>query len=175
MDKNKVIEQIKNNEYKTEKGLAHDTFLFASTITPLINVDLFVTDDKGRILLAWRDDEHCGTGWHIPGSIIRHGESICDRLHLCATEELGVEMKFSDMPIKISEIHLDQDERDHFISLLYQGRIDDSTYIPVVADDATEYSVGDLKWFDAYPEEDIVYSQYVYKDFVRQWLMNGKA
>jgi len=170
MDKDKIVEQITNNEYRTEKGLTNDMFLFVSTITPLINVDLLIMDENGRILLSWRDDEHCGTGWHIPGSIIRHGESILDRLHLCATEEIGADIEFGDVPVKISEIFLDQDERNHFISLLFQGHIDSNTDISVIPDNTVNYSVGDLKWFDAYPDEGIVYSQEVYRDFIKQWL-----
>lgn len=168
MDKSRLIEQISNNEYKTEKGLAYDTFLFASTITPLINVDLFITDEKGRLLLSWRDDKHCGTGWHIPGSIIRHGESIFDRLRACAIEEIGIDIEFADEPIKISEIHLNQEERNHFISLLYQGKID-SAAISALPLDARDYAPENLKWFDSYPEEGIVYSQEVYVEFIKEW------
>jgi colanic acid biosynthesis protein WcaH len=41
----------------------------------MVNVDLFISDDQGRVLLTWRDDEIFGAGWHIPGGMIRYKET----------------------------------------------------------------------------------------------------
>ena len=61
-------------------GLPEPIFELASSIVPMINVDLFVQDRQGRILMVWREDPICGCGWHIPGGIIRFQESIVERL-----------------------------------------------------------------------------------------------
>ena len=41
-------------------GLPEELFLFISRLVPMINVDLFISDDQGRVLLTWRDDEIFG-------------------------------------------------------------------------------------------------------------------
>jgi hypothetical protein len=48
-------------------GLPEELFLFVSRLVPMVNVDLFISDDQGRVLLTWRDDEIFGAGWHVPG------------------------------------------------------------------------------------------------------------
>lgn len=92
-------------------------FLFVSSVTPLVNVDLLVVDSQKGILLSWRDDEHYGTGWHIPGGIIRHKETIMERIQKTALREFGCEVKYAEQ-IKVTEQLLNQEERNHFISLL---------------------------------------------------------
>lgn len=47
------------------QGLPEEVFLFLSRMTPIVNVDLLIKDEKGRTLLSWRDDIHSGTGWHV--------------------------------------------------------------------------------------------------------------
>lgn len=157
-----LVDQISNNTYRTSDGLTQDAFLFVSSITPLINVDLFITDQQGKLLLSWRDDEHCGTGWHIPGGIIRHGESIAHRIQATAMAELGCEVICGDL-LKISEIHLTQVYRNHFISLLYECQLPSGAVIT----NKEEGAIGYLKWFDTFPS--IVYSQYVYEDYLKEY------
>lgn len=105
-----------------ERELSEEEFLFVSSITPLINVDLFIVNEYRELLLFWRDDEHCGTGWHIPGGVIRHSENMKERLILTAERELGFTPVFDDALCKITEILLDQESRNHSISLLFRGR-----------------------------------------------------
>lgn len=45
---------------KSENGLGTELFLFSSTLIPVVNVDLLLTNSKHEILLAWRDDPHTG-------------------------------------------------------------------------------------------------------------------
>jgi ADP-ribose pyrophosphatase YjhB (NUDIX family) len=101
-------------------GLPSDVFLFVSRITPLINVDLLIQDNRGRTLLTWRDDEFFGAGWHIPGGIIRYKETTADRIRACAREELGTDVSFDPAPLLVSETIGAQSSRGHFISLLYR-------------------------------------------------------
>ncbi len=60
---------------KSENGLGTELFLFSSTLIPVVNVDLLLTNSKHEILLAWRDDPHTGKGWHIPGGCVRFKEA----------------------------------------------------------------------------------------------------
>lgn len=105
------------------RGLPDDVFQFVSRITPLINVDLLIQDAGGRTLLTWRDDEHFGSGWHVPGSIIRYKETAADRIHACAREELGADVTCDAAPLTVMETILDQRDRAHAISLLFRCRL----------------------------------------------------
>jgi ADP-ribose pyrophosphatase YjhB (NUDIX family) len=104
-------------------GLSEEMFLFVSRITPLINVDLLIHDDRGRTLLTWRDDEFFGAGWHVPGGIVGYKESVADRIRACARGELGADVSFDAAPMLVSESIHGQRNRGHFISLLYRCRL----------------------------------------------------
>jgi len=112
------------------QGLPEPIFLFASRILPMVNVDLLIqgdSDENGdhtrRTLLTWRDDPYFGSGWHIPGGIIRYKEMAADRIRACALEELGAEVEFDAVPLLVSETVREPKDRGHFISLLYRCRL----------------------------------------------------
>ena len=112
-----VLEQAVENP---KNGLPDEIFYFISSMTPLVNVDLLIKDREGKILLAWRDDEYAGTGWHLPGGIIRFKEKIEERIIKVAQLEIGREVSFDKAPIEIREIiHETRSVRGHFISMLY--------------------------------------------------------
>ncbi len=127
----KAIQQLKHemneNGIIQEKGLGTELFHFASTLMPVINVDLIVTDQTGKILLSWREDEHTGIGWHVPGRCIRFQETLEDAIQRCALSELGSKVKHSEKPVTIYEFFSepynrmisDKRERAHFIALVY--------------------------------------------------------
>lgn len=73
-------EVMEQENIDPRKGLPEDLF-FATSLIPLVNVDLFVHEGK-KILLSWRDDEFHGKGWHIPGGCIRLKETCEDRIQL---------------------------------------------------------------------------------------------
>ena len=56
-------------------GLPDDIFYLVSRLTPMINVDLLIVNERNEKLLTWREDQFYGPGWHIPGGIIRFKES----------------------------------------------------------------------------------------------------
>ena len=143
--------------------LPESEFLYISSRTPLINVDMLVVNEYGEILLSWRDDEYCGTGWHIPGGIIRHGETMRERLEKTAKAELGIIPQFEDYPCKISEIFLRQEYRNHFVSHLFKGRCRQDDLITV----EKPTNPGDLKWLSQY--EGLVYSQEPYEKYLKEW------
>lgn len=176
MDISKIVQHLQSDTYRTADGLAEDIFLFVSTLTPLINVDLFIVDNKGRVLLSYRDDKYCGTGWHIPGGIIRHNEKIEERIQKTAIRELGIEVNFTPQPIKIIQQILNQQERNHFISLLFECSVTEEFNIDKQNYGLQEAMAGYLKWFNEYPDynserktSSLVYSQSAYIDFLQEW------
>ena len=108
---------------RVRAGLPEDVFRFVSRLTPLVNVDLLIQDDRGRTLLTWRDDEFFGAGWHVPGGIIRYKETAADRIRACAREELGADVSFELAPLLVAETIRQDATRGHFISLLFRCRL----------------------------------------------------
>jgi len=119
-----MIEELESLIGDPSKGLPEEVFLFLSRVTPMINVDLLVRDDRNRSLLTWRDDGYWAPGWHIPGGIIRFKETFADRIRAVARGELGADITFGNEPIALNQvIHPSRKNRGHFISLLYECRL----------------------------------------------------
>jgi ADP-ribose pyrophosphatase YjhB (NUDIX family) len=124
MELKRVIETLEPFVRDPSQGLPEDLFLFVSRVTPLINVDLLIKDERNQTLLTWRDDGYWNPGWHVPGGIIRYKEPIAARVKAVAKTELGAEVEFDSDPLAINElIHEARENRGHFISLLYQCRL----------------------------------------------------
>ncbi len=117
----RVTNRIDSLVEDPRRGLPEDLFLFASRITPMVNVDLLIKDVEGQTLLTWRDDGYWKPGWHIPGGIVRYQEPIAERIRAVAWMELGARVAFEAVPLAIKEI-IDRERRvrGHFISFLYQ-------------------------------------------------------
>ncbi len=161
-----------------EKGLGTDLFLMVSSMTPIVNIDMLVSDKEGRILLSWRDDKHCGRGWHIPGGCVRFKETLDKRIHLTAVNELGSDVRYDSRPLLVREniaedeltvIH-NHNERAHFISLLYDCTLTDPGSLKNC--DGLEIA-GHLKWFDRLPEE-FIEIQYYYRPLLTEWFERKK-
>ena len=146
-------------------GLPDEVFYFISRITPMVNTDLLIKDKKGRILLAWRDDEYCGKGWHIPGSIIRFKETFEHRIMETARKELGTtDIVYNKTPLLVHEIILPQlDNRAHFISFLYECSLKDD--YSIANNGLSEDDSGYLAWHDACPDN-LITMQEPYRDFI---------
>jgi ADP-ribose pyrophosphatase YjhB (NUDIX family) len=105
-------------------GLPEDLFLYVSSITSFVNVDLLIIDEQGRTLLTWRNDSYNEPGWHIPGGIIRFKETFMSRIHAVASIELGAAVKADEQPLAINQvIHPSRSIRGHFISLLFRCQL----------------------------------------------------
>lgn len=151
-------EEMNHEQIFPEKGLGTECFQFASTLMPVVNVDLLITNEKHEILLSWRDDPHCGTGWHIPGGCIRLMETTADRLQKTALSEIGAKVLAESEPIKVYEIFSrnyregieDQHERAHFITLAYKCKVLKEYSIP--NERAIQGKAGSLQWFDDLPD-----------------------
>lgn len=132
-------------------GLPDEVFRFISRITPLINIDLLIKDELERTLLSWRGDQYSGTGWHLPGGIIRFKETMEARVKKVAESEIGVEVKFDPNPIAINQmINNERNIRGHFVSILYKCSLS-STFIPKNKG-LKETDPGYLKWHETCPE-----------------------
>lgn len=133
------------------EGLPDEVFYYISRITPLVNVDLLIKDEKKRTLLSWRDDQYCGKGWHVPGGIVRFKEALETRVKKVAETEIGVDINFDTIPIAVNQcIYPERDIRSHFISILYKCFLP-STFIP----ENKELSIEDkryLLWHDCCPD-----------------------
>jgi ADP-ribose pyrophosphatase YjhB (NUDIX family) len=119
-----AIRQIEDSIEQAEVGLPEEVFLFVSRISPLVNVDLLIQDDRRRTLLTWRDDRFYGPGWHVPGGIIRYKETGMDRIRHVARQELGAEVDSDLSPMFVLQsIASEKTDRAHSISLLYRCRL----------------------------------------------------
>jgi colanic acid biosynthesis protein WcaH len=145
-------------------GLPDDIFYFISRCSPLMNVDLLVKDSENRVLLSWRDDKYSGTGWHIPGGIIRFQESIKTRINEVAKYELKGRIEFEDSPLALNEIiSKKQKNRGHFISLLYSCHFIDDYKID--NGNLSPKDAGFLRWFSQCPENLISWHE-IYREFI---------
>jgi len=144
-------------------GLPEEIFKLVSRLTPMVNVDLLVKDEQNRILLAWRDDEYSGSGWHIPGGIVRFKESLENRIQQVAMSELKTEVSFNSEPISLNQAFCNPNTRGHFISLLYnctvkEGFQPDNTGI-------SETEPGYLKWHESCPNN-LIQVHDMYKSYI---------
>lgn len=141
------------------EGLPEELFIFATTIVPMVNVDLLIQDEAGRALLSWRDDVHCGTGWHLPGGIIRFKEPMTDRLEEVAASEIGRAVSYDPRPLAVNELFVRPRVRGHFISILFACYLPGS-FAPQNAGLAPT-DAGYLQWHETCPEDLLeVHEQY---------------
>jgi len=165
----KLIEKIELNIKNPSKGLPDDIFYLVGRLTPYINVDLLVKNDLGQTLLSWRDEtsfnNSVGSGWHIPGGIIRFQETISERIREVALNEMGAKLAYhSDQPISVNQI-LDYKakNRSHFISLLYKCKLEDNYQIN--NNGLKEGEIGFLKWHTGVPEN-LLRNHHIYKKYL---------
>ncbi len=132
------------------KGLPDPVFHFILKTTAVANVDLLVADENGRKMLTWREDEY-GQGWHIPGGIVRWGETLENRIAEVARLELGATVTAPEQPGMIAQF---QSARGTFISLLYHcsfaSPVDES--VVHFSRQAERGRHGDLHWFSTCPK-----------------------
>ena len=146
------------------QGLADEVFYYISRTTPLVNVDLLIQDEAGRTLLAWRNDRYAGTGWHVPGGIVRFKESFETRIEKVAALEIGVPVQWESVPIAVHQfIHNNRAERGHFVSFLFKCFLTGSFNPPNWG--LRSGDVGFLMWHGACPG-DILPVQEVYRKFI---------
>ena len=163
MNINEAINFLEKQIKNPSVGLPEEVFLFISKITPLVNVDLLIKDEKGRTLLSWRDDIH-GKGWHIPGGIVRFKEKLEKRIKKVAKTEIGTAVEFESAPMAINQIICEHDTRGHFISFLYKCFLSNKYVLKNKG--LSEKDKGYLKWHDSCPEN-LINVHDIYKKFIQ--------
>lgn len=74
---------------RSDGPLAATEFAAVVAATPLVSIDLIVSDRQGAVLLGLRNNPPAKGYWFVPGGRIRKNETLADaRLRLCR-EELG--------------------------------------------------------------------------------------
>ena len=153
-----IQQTMEENGIRAETGLGDEMFLFASTLMPIINVDLLVTDSQNNVLLSWRDDAHCGRGWHIPGGCIRFRETMAERIEKTALRELGCKVRFDPEVLHVFEIIIDQQrniktqqERAHSITLVIACQAEENFSVENQTKKMGE--PGYLQWFPTLPDD----------------------
>jgi len=145
------------------KGLTKELFHFISRITPMVNVDLLIKDEKGRTLLSWRDDSLHKPSWHVPGGVIRFKEKMEERLQKVAEKEIGTIIEFEHKPIAINEMIIKRKIRGHFISFLYKCYLP-SNFIPENKG-LKENDAGYLMWHESCPDN-LIKCHEVYREYM---------
>lgn len=145
-------------------GLPDDVFFYISRTTPLVNVDLLIRDERGRTLLAWRNDQLAGEGWHVPGGIVRFKETLETRVRKVAETEIGAAVTFEPHPIALHQMMQQQRAvRGHFISLLFRCQLPRG-FVPENRG-LSSADPGFLKWHDSCPE-DLLGCQAIYRRYI---------
>jgi len=121
-----LLENVETFIEDSKKGLPIEVFYFISKLTPLVNVDLLIKNDKGETLLTWRHDKFYGPAWHIPGGIIRFREKFEKRIQKVAMSELGTaKITHEEHPMAMRQLFAKgRDVRGHFISLLFLCKLE---------------------------------------------------
>ncbi len=158
-----AVAEIESKLVNPRDGLPDDVFQFISRLTPLVNVDLLIKDKHNRTLLAWRDDQYAGKGWHIPGGIVRYKESLEHRVQQVAKNEIGQTVHFNALPIAFNTMISSHETRGHFVSLLYECSITSSFQPNNI--DLTASDSGYLLWHDSCPSN-LVKSHEMYRDYI---------
>lgn len=146
-----LVFQLSNLVKNPQVGLQEELFLFATEITPMVNVDLLIRDEKGRILLAWRKDNFSEEGWHVPGGILRLKETFECRIRKVAEIEIGSrDIEFNTNPLEIVPILCsNMKQRGHFITFVYECRLPQGFEVQNKVD---EHEAGFLKWHEECPK-----------------------
>lgn len=153
------------------KGLPEELFIFSTTLVPIVNIDLFVTNENGQLLLAWRDDIYHGKGWHIPGGCVRLRERLETRIIKTAEKEIGVPIEYNSDPIAVREIIepdirprlSNQLERCHNVSFLYDCTVKPGYTVPDFIDGV------ELRWFNSLPVDLLKIHIDLYGDIIENY------
>ncbi len=169
-----AIETIRKARLDAANGLPKELFLLISSLIPIANVDLLIVNEKGQLLLTWRDDEFYRKCWHIPGGCLRLGETMIQRVHKTARQELGVDVSVDEQPIAVRDAinppHYDRkypNEYCHNISVLYRCHMPEG--YETGSQSMKEDEPGYQKWFSRLPEN-FVAIQHIYDDILKPWI-----
>ncbi|MBS5571860.1 MAG: NUDIX hydrolase [Clostridiales bacterium] len=169
-----AIETLRRAQIDSRCGLPEELFYLVSSLTPIPNVDLWITDGENRVLLAWRKDLFYDEGWHIPGGCIRYGETMLERLHKTALKEIGSDVTVDPIPIAVRDVIrppreglINPYERGHHLAVLYRCFLPENFKIDNKGRKHGED--GYLRFFHKIPKN-MLRIHDVYQDALQQWL-----
>ena len=161
------------------KRLPQDLFVFATTLLPCPNIDLFITRGR-RLLHTWRDDEFYGKGWHIPGGCLILKETLEYRIQKTAVYEVESEVIFDNEHFITCEAIVaeyrvgieNQLERCYNISMLFNCQLPDG-FEPAI-NTRDEPVRGDFRWFDHTPENLLEAHRILYGDIIDKYFEENR-
>lgn len=77
-------------------SLSNSDFRNVVKNTPLVSIDLVITDPSGAILMGWRENEPAKGTWFVPGGRIRKNERIADAFDRIIRTETGLVRSLAD-------------------------------------------------------------------------------
>lgn len=164
MDIREAISFLENESTTASEGLPYELFLFVSQITPLVSVDLLIKDTSNSTLFTWRDDEFFGTGWHLPGGVIRHNETIEQRIGKVGQLELGAQLSHEANPLTfVQDVDPSKKYRGHFVAFLYRCSLL-SGLDPSLQFSGHNPRPGEWAWFKGQPGP-LINVHHVYREF----------
>jgi len=148
-------------------GLPQPVFDLLCRLTPMLNVDLLIRNERGETLLTWRHDE-LYLGWHIPGGVVRFKEQMADRVAAVAKAELGVSVRIlKPDPVAITQvIQPVRRARGHFVSFLFECELA-SPLDETQRFEGGEPRDGQWAWHASYPPA-MIGSHAMYRRFIER-------
>ncbi len=137
-----------NNILGRDMHLTDDDFLKTIKNTPLISIDLVISDSSGRYLLGLRRNRPAADHWFVLGGRIKKGEAILDAFKRVAENELGVTLQSSKAKFIGVYEHFYKDSfydvmtPTHYVVLAYSIELDHDINSLSVAQHSK------YKWFD---------------------------
>ncbi|MEZ9874418.1 GDP-mannose mannosyl hydrolase [Vibrio breoganii] len=107
-----------------------NTFKLVVESTPLISIDLIVTNSEGQVLLGERTNRPAQGYWFVPGGRILKNEIFEEAFKRLTIVELGVELELADASfLGVYEHHyadsfLGDDLSTHYVVLAYRLVLD---------------------------------------------------
>lgn len=165
MTLNEAIKNLETFIADPKQGLPEEVFLLISRLTPMVNVDLLIKNEKQQTLLTWRHDNFYH-GWHVAGGIVRFKELFADRLKAVAKQEFGTTIEFDPTPLGVFEkITTSRDIRGHFIAQLYRCRLTSPLAEEKKCLDVTNPKHGQWYWHSQCPEQ-LIPQHEVYRKYI---------
>jgi colanic acid biosynthesis protein WcaH len=127
-------------------ALQIDDFADVVRQTPLVSIDLIVTDQAGRALVGLRRNPPAQGAWFVPGGRIRKDELLIEAWGRITQGELGVAIPFSEAAFVGVFEHLyannflgNSDFTTHYVVLAYRIGVDRA--LEIRTDDQHEHFV----------------------------------
>ncbi len=119
--------------------LPRDTFENIVRHTPLVSIDLLVTNPRGEILVGLRRNRPAQDTWFVPGGRILKNETIEQAFRRISKAEMNLEMDFTAAQFRgVFQHRYDENVfgqgsfGTHYIVLTFQVRLDtDMVFSPV--------------------------------------------